>query len=294
MDFLDLAQATAAVDDPATSGQDLADIAQAQPDLRAQIAAHPNTYPGLLDWLEQYGDDVVKQAVRERRAGGAGEVPFVPSSPAMTGYAPTASGPKRVWWIPAIAGTVALLLVVGIGVAIFTYSKRPGVQPSVPLPVSVTVTVITDTATAPVTETDTETQPAKTSGYTLYTNSRYGYTIEYPSNFVVAQVSDNGDGRVFTSANGAAVLTVYAGYNVMGATVSSQYSQLDKPSSIPFSRKGSDYFIASWYDGDQIVYHKEFVQSDIITVMDFRYPTAQRAKYDKIVTYMEKHFTRPE
>jgi len=55
-DYSDLVTATRAVVDPSTSAADLAQIAQVQPGLRAQIATHPNVYPGLLQWMAAQGD----------------------------------------------------------------------------------------------------------------------------------------------------------------------------------------------------------------------------------------------
>jgi len=54
-DFSDLVTATNAVVDPSTSAADLAQIAQLQPSLRPQVAAHPNVYPALLQWMETQG-----------------------------------------------------------------------------------------------------------------------------------------------------------------------------------------------------------------------------------------------
>jgi hypothetical protein len=39
--------------DPSTDAQTLADLAHAEPDLWPAIAAHPNAYPGLIDWMHE-------------------------------------------------------------------------------------------------------------------------------------------------------------------------------------------------------------------------------------------------
>ena len=65
--FTDIMTATKAVMDPATSGADLAQIAQAQPSLWPQVAGHPNAYPELLAWLDTNGDATTKQVVAARR-----------------------------------------------------------------------------------------------------------------------------------------------------------------------------------------------------------------------------------
>lgn len=52
--------------DPSTTGAVLAQIVQDAPELRAQVAANPTTYPALLEWLGQLGDPEVDAALRNR------------------------------------------------------------------------------------------------------------------------------------------------------------------------------------------------------------------------------------
>lgn len=67
--------AVLAVADPNTSADDLRLIAAVRPDLHTAIAAHPNAYAGLLDWIESLGNPEVVAAVAQRRAFDAGAVP---------------------------------------------------------------------------------------------------------------------------------------------------------------------------------------------------------------------------
>jgi len=73
-DYSDLAVAGQAVDDPATDAAALAAITASQPSLWPQVAAHPNCYPDLLEYLNANGDEDTKQAVARRR------VPAPPSA----------------------------------------------------------------------------------------------------------------------------------------------------------------------------------------------------------------------
>ncbi|MCL2653667.1 MAG: hypothetical protein FWD63_07785, partial [Propionibacteriaceae bacterium] len=66
--FADEASAATAVRDPATSRADLMSIAYAYPVLGAEVARHPNAYPGLLDWLEQFGTPKARAEVAAVRA----------------------------------------------------------------------------------------------------------------------------------------------------------------------------------------------------------------------------------
>lgn len=52
--------------DPTTSHVVLARIVESQPELRPLVAANPNTYPDLLQWLGSLGDPAVDEALRTR------------------------------------------------------------------------------------------------------------------------------------------------------------------------------------------------------------------------------------
>ena len=65
----DPVSAAAAVADPATPGLELAEIAALFPELRVLVAAHPNAYAQLLDWLAGQGDSRVAAVVAKRRKG---------------------------------------------------------------------------------------------------------------------------------------------------------------------------------------------------------------------------------
>lgn len=56
--------ATAA--DPNTSHAELYELARTRPDLRPQIAANPNVYPALREWLGGLGDPAVNAALSQR------------------------------------------------------------------------------------------------------------------------------------------------------------------------------------------------------------------------------------
>ena len=147
-DFSDLLTATRSVVDPRTSAADLALITQAQPGLRAQVAAHPNAYPQLLDWLGEHGDAAVKQAVDARQA--ASSIPAVPPPPPppAAAYPPVSewahhSTPARVSgtagsglsrrMLALIIAVAVVMAGVGIGVGIAVSHKSGGSAGLVPV-----------------------------------------------------------------------------------------------------------------------------------------------------------------
>lgn len=76
--------------DPATPPEVLAEIAAQRPDLRPYLAANPQTYPALLEWLSQLGDPAVDAALRARPIPGAPPGAFAPPG----GAAPWPAGPS--------------------------------------------------------------------------------------------------------------------------------------------------------------------------------------------------------
>ncbi|WP_278866814.1 hypothetical protein [Varibaculum cambriense] len=57
---------------PETDANELFEISAQHPEVYAEVAANPNSYPDLLDWLENVGDDRVKAVVAARRDGLSG------------------------------------------------------------------------------------------------------------------------------------------------------------------------------------------------------------------------------
>ena len=119
-DFSDWGTAARAVTDPSTSAADLAAIAQAQPGLRAQVAAHPNAYPGLLQWLVAQGDPAVQAVAASRlqpQTPIAAPMPVAPQqmpwgAPQPAWGAPAAVAPQRRSAAPVV---VALAIIVLVG-----------------------------------------------------------------------------------------------------------------------------------------------------------------------------------
>ena len=115
---LDLAQATAAIADPTTSGATLQAIASAYPSLWRGIARHPQAYPALLDWLYQAGDDGVKAAVKARRVVPAPQPAVAPqaawASAPLAALPQTRTANRRLPLLIALIGLVVVAVVVAV------------------------------------------------------------------------------------------------------------------------------------------------------------------------------------
>ncbi len=129
--------------DPDIAPARLFELAQSNPELHPAIAAHPATYPDLLDWLESRDDAATKQAVAERRS----PAPVVAPTRAVAAVASVAAVPvsnKTSGWEKAdkaldtadkvgnvvvnIAAVIygIFLIIVGIAIAGLGFSQGSG------------------------------------------------------------------------------------------------------------------------------------------------------------------------
>ncbi len=142
--------------DPATSPAQLAAIVQYRPDLWADVALNPSTYPELLQWLSMTGDPAVAPALAQRTTTSTPPVgappvvtPPMPVSPTFpapgfppgsgtstpaSGSAPASAAPapgvaeasRRRLLTPVVVLGAALALVVGAGVGWGVMAWRGG------------------------------------------------------------------------------------------------------------------------------------------------------------------------
>lgn len=127
----DLTAAHRALADPHTDATTLAQITQAFPELGPQAAAHPNAYPELVAWVQQYADALAQEHQQEALLAAAPPVAGSAITAVTTGAAaaaaqsattssaaeasadnaaPTPAPPRRRLLIPLLAGAAALLL----------------------------------------------------------------------------------------------------------------------------------------------------------------------------------------
>lgn len=103
--------------EPSTDAQTLANLAQAEPELWPAIAAHPNAYPGLIDWMHENGlpdASVVLTPVLETPSTTVPEsVPADARADAVVTASTPAKRRPRIALTAAAAGFVVLALAVG-------------------------------------------------------------------------------------------------------------------------------------------------------------------------------------
>ncbi|MCL2666553.1 MAG: hypothetical protein FWF02_02460 [Micrococcales bacterium] len=121
MDYSDPGYAAWAVQNPVTTAEALAYIAQAHPDLRDRVVTHPNAYPQLVAWVAAQSTSAARSQAPPPPASSS--QPFRPSAPQH----PVAAGPqkkkKKTGLVVGLVAGVAVVagVVAGLGFFVFDW-----------------------------------------------------------------------------------------------------------------------------------------------------------------------------
>lgn len=126
--------------------------------------------------------------------------------------------------------------------------------------------------------------------YRFYTNARFGYRVQYPSNLVAPlPESTNRDGRKFRSRDGKIVLTTYGSNNVSGRTLRTELARSVRDwradgGRVTLQRATSRWFVVSGFVGNDIFYEKTVLHQGAFCTLIWEYPRSMRARLDAPVT----------
>ena len=137
--------------------------------------------------------------------------------------------------------------------------------------------------------------PAVAAPTQTYLNGRYGYSISYPSDLKAEPESDNGDGRVFHSADGAVEARVWANYNANDETPAQLAADAasDCTSAPTYRRVAATFIAISCRKGPDILYQKTLIHKDLVATFEITYPAADHAKWDAVATQMSGSLRAP-
>jgi len=194
----------------------------------------------------------------------------------------TESGEKRVaLLLLMIAGTI-LLLVAGT----FLYEGAQPPAQNAAISKSASPPQLPDATASPQVEAPLDSQP-----YSVYKNSRYGFSCLRPTSFTPGIDPVNGDGLSFESIDGKANLSL-SGMNNSGDTVETLFNarlqNIAKP--ITYSKLARDWYVLSWLDDDRVKYEKTWVGTGSVNYFSFAYPVEDRPIYDSVLPVLVKSF----
>ena len=127
--------------------------------------------------------------------------------------------------------------------------------------------------------------------YKSYSNKKFLYSIKYPNNLKIENSTSNGN--VIQSDDGKVSLQIYGSNNAVGDTSDSVYNKAIKDINMYYKAHSGDWFVISYFEGDQIVYQKKVVGKASNNTFIFKFPANEKDKYNKVVDTLEKSFKTP-
>lgn len=128
--------------------------------------------------------------------------------------------------------------------------------------------------------------------FEYYINSRFGFSVKYPSNLTGKNESENGDGREFFSSEGFK-MTVYGSNDVsaLNQTIDDIFKEeLSRHKDVTYKVKKNNWFVISGYDEQFIYYIKKYVGKGSTNTLSMMYPSNLRDKYYDVVSAISKSF----
>ena len=128
------------------------------------------------------------------------------------------------------------------------------------------------------------------NNFSTYTNSRYGYTTCYPTNMRPLREADNGDGRVFRSADGAQI-SIWGENNYLDESIEQHAYQMRVPGEkITYQVIKSNWVVQSGTIGSSIFWRKTYLRDDQFITIKIVYPITQKVKYNPLTTITSSCF----
>jgi len=128
--------------------------------------------------------------------------------------------------------------------------------------------------------------------YKTYNNSRFDYTVQYPSNLTKKKDSYNGDGCTFKIYNEFEMKVWGSNLpGISGRDISSIYDEeLNSGGTVTFNTTKDNWFVVSGLRNNNVFYTKQFVVNGESKVLYITYPISQKDKYDKYTEKISKSF----
>ena len=125
--------------------------------------------------------------------------------------------------------------------------------------------------------------------FNSYQNSRFNYTITYPSFLNKRQESENGDGCKFYMDDNT-YLIVSGMYNALDESIISRYNEY-KSKSVTYSIQKDNWFVISDYTSNgNIFYTKTVLQNGVFFTATFYYPAKDKDKYNSVIKKIFTNF----
>ncbi|MFT9055736.1 MAG: hypothetical protein ABF449_03790 [Ethanoligenens sp.] len=129
------------------------------------------------------------------------------------------------------------------------------------------------------------------SGYVLYSNARFGYSVPVPSS-LKAVSSTSSSGQSFVSSDDAVICSVSGSNNVQNLSPATYFEQFfyGRQAGILSKQESGNTTVVTWQTDGKYGYIKSVVGAGSVDTVRFQFPEGQRAQYDAVAQYMLAHF----
>lgn len=155
-------------------------------------------------------------------------------------------------------------------------------------------------ASSPVSRTSTPSAAGSSStsveaGYTVYTNSRYGYSVPVLSTLTPVNAGSS-SGQTFASADQAFMCSVSGSNNVEGLSASDYFQTFfyGRQSGILSKQESGNTTVVTWQVDGKFGYIKSVVGKGSVNTLRIQFPEGKKAQYDAAAQYMLAHFSTPD
>lgn len=132
---------------------------------------------------------------------------------------------------------------------------------------------------------------SKFQGYKTYKNYRFGYSLDYPDDFIRTRAAANGDGIELASPDKRATLIVSGGGNgIMKIKDFYDLHVKNIKGELGYNIIRSSWYVLTWKENGKINYAKEVVETNYHYGFTFSYPEDQKSQYDDVVERLEESF----
>ena len=134
------------------------------------------------------------------------------------------------------------------------------------------------------------------TNYSTYTNVRFAYSIAYPTDiFTEGDESDNGDGKVFRSDDGAE-LRVWGEHNALSRSLREEFKAAvdESGGGVTYKKQAASWFVVSGVRDGKIFYRRTLRRksgsTDTFYTFTIEYPVEAKRRYDTIVKRIADSF----